>query len=396
LNLRRFIQIYAVAGLLALAVFWAFYSQRLLKKLEEETLFRSRLYASYIRSLASPETQMLLENLLFEEIVSQVDFPVVITDSAGNPQSFRNVPVHDTVPEALPRFIQKLDREHEPIPIRAVIPVMDSLTQDTVKLDTLTLSVLHYGLPKSWTMLQYFPLIQISFIVLFVILGFVFIVASSRREQEKLWVALARETAHQLGTPVSSLLGWSELIRPKLDAEASKEIVADLERIKGILDRFARIGDKPRLEPHEIEPIISQTVRFMQHRAPSRIDFEVEVSGNARLLMDPTLISWTLENLIRNSIDAIGRKSGKITVAGKKAEKGNNYEITITDTGTGIQVKHARDVFRTGFSTKQHGWGIGLALSRRVIQQLHHGKLRVKSSRPGKTVLSILLRIWQE
>jgi len=396
LNLRRFIQIYAVAGLLALAVFWAFYSQRLLKKLEEETLFRSRLYASYIRSLASPETQMLLENLLFEEIVSQVDFPVVITDSAGNSQSFRNVPVRDTVPEALPRFIRKLDREHEPIPIRAVIPVMDSLTQDTIKLDTLTLSVLHYGLPKSWTMLQYFPLIQISFIVLFVILGFVFIVASSRREQEKLWVALARETAHQLGTPVSSLLGWSELIRPKLDAEASKEIVADLERIKGILDRFARIGDKPRLEPHEIEPIISQTVRFMQRRAPSRIDFEVEVSGNARLLMDPTLISWTLENLIRNSIDAIGRKSGKITVAGKKAEKGNYYEITITDTGTGIEVKHARDVFRTGFSTKKHGWGIGLALSRRVIQQLHHGKLRVKSSRPGKTVLSILLRIWQE
>jgi len=245
-------------------------------------------------------------------------------------------------------------------------------------------------------MLQYFPLIQISFIVLFVILGFVFIVASSRREQEKLWVALARETAHQLGTPVSSLLGWSELIRPKLDAEASKEIGADLERIKGILDRFARIGDRPRLEPHEIEPIISRTVRFMQHRAPSRIDFEVEVSGNARLLMDPTLISWTLENLIRNSIDAIGRKSGKIKVAGKKAEKGNNYEITITDTGTGIQVKHARDVFRTGFSTKKHGWGIGLALSRRVIQQLHHGKLRVKSSRPGKTVLSILLRIWQE
>ncbi len=396
MNLRRFIQIYAVAGLLALAVFWAFYSQRLLKKLEEETLFRSRLYASYIRSLASPETQMLLENLLFEEIVSQMDFPVVITDSAGNPQSFRNVPVHDTVPEALPQFIQKLDREHEPIPIRAVIPLLDSISQDTVRLDTLTLSVLHYGLPKSWTMLQYFPLIQISFIVLFVILGFVFIVASSRREQEKLWVALARETAHQLGTPVSSLLGWSELIRPKLDAEASKEIVADLERIKGILDRFARIGDKPRLEPHEIEPIINQTVRFMQHRAPSRINFEVEVSENARLLMDPTLISWTLENLIRNSIDAIGRKSGKITVAGKKPEKGNNYEITITDTGTGIQVKHARDVFRTGFSTKQHGWGIGLALSRRVIQQLHHGKLRVKSSRPGKTVLSILLRIWQE
>jgi signal transduction histidine kinase len=348
LNLRRFIQIYAVAGLLALAVFWAFYSQRLLKQLEEETLFRSRLYASYIRSIASPESEMLLENLLFEEIVSQIDFPVVITDALGNPQSFRNVPDRDTTSEALPRFIQKLEREHEPIPIRAVVPVMDSSGRDTLKLDTLTLSILHYGLPKSWTMLQYFPLIQISFIVLFIILGFVFIFASARREQERLWVALARETAHQLGTPVSSLMGWSELIRPKLDKEASREITADLERIKGILDRFARIGDKPHLEPHEIEPLINETVDFMQRRAPSRIKISSEVKENIRLLIDPTLLSWTLENLIRNSI------------------------------------------------SKKHGWGIGLALSRRVIERIHHGKLKVKSSKPGKTVLSILLRIWQE
>ncbi len=393
MNLRRFFQIYAVAGLLALAVFWAFYSQRLLKKLEEETLFRSNLYASYIRSLASPETQMLLENILFEEIVSQIDFPVVITDADGNPQSFRNVPDRDTLPEAIPEFIEKLDREHEPIPIRAVIPTFDPETADTTGTDTLTLSILHYGLPASWTMLQYFPLIQISFIVLFVILGFVFIFASSRREQERLWVALARETAHQLGTPVSSLLGWSELIRPKLDEEASREIGIDLERIKGILDRFARIGDKPRLEPHEIEPIIKSTVDFMQRRAPSRIKITGEVDKNLRLLIDPTLISWTLENLIRNSIDAIGRKQGSIIVQGKQAEKSGHYEITVTDTGPGIQTKHAGDIFRTGFSSKKHGWGIGLALSRRVIEQIHHGKLKVKSSKPGKTVLSILLKI---
>jgi hypothetical protein len=393
LNLRRFFQIYAVAGLLALAIFWAFYSQRLLKKLEEETLFRSNLYASYIRSLASPETQMLLENILFEEIVSQVDFPVVITDADGNPQSFRNVPDRDTLPEAMPEFIEKLDREHEPIPIRAVIPTFDPETADTTGTDTLTLSILHYGLPTSWTMLQYFPLIQISFIVLFVILGFVFIFASSRREQERLWVALARETAHQLGTPVSSLLGWSELIRPKLDEEASREIGIDLERIKGILDRFARIGDKPRLEPHEIEPIIKSTVDFMQRRAPSRVKITGEVDKNLRLLIDPTLISWTLENLIRNSIDAIGRKQGSIIVQGKQAEKSGHYEITVTDTGPGIQTKHAGDIFRTGFSSKKHGWGIGLALSRRVIEQIHHGKLKVKSSKPGKTVLSILLKI---
>lgn len=395
MNLRRFIQIYVVAGILALAVFWAFYSQRFLRQLEEETLFRSRLYANYIRSLASPESEMLLENLLFEEIVSKIDFPVVITDSAGNPQSYRNVAEKDTSKAELEELIGELDREHQPIPIRTVIPVIDTMTTDTTGLDTITLSVLHYGQPRSFRILQYFPLIQISFIVLFVILGFVFIFASARREQERLWIALARETAHQLGTPVSSLLGWFEMVRPKLEEEARKEIGADLERIKGILDRFARIGDRPALEPHHIGPIIEETAQFMRRRTPSRISITTRIADNPRLLIDPTLLSWTLENLIRNSIDAIGANQGTINLEGRTVEKDKRYEITVTDTGRGISSKHAREVFRTGYSTKKHGWGIGLALARRVIQQFHRGRLKVKSSKPGKTILSIVLPIWQ-
>ncbi len=396
MNLRRFFQIYAVAGLLVLAVFWAFYSQRLLKQLEEETLFRSKLYASYIKALSAEESEMLLQNLLFEEVVTKTDFPVVITDSAGNPQSSRNVPAKDTTPQALPAFIENLDRQRDPIPIKATKPRIDTLTLDTVGLDTVVLSVLHYGLPESWTMLQYFPLIQATFIALFVILGFVLIFASARREQDRLWVAFARETAHQLGTPVSSLMGWIDLVKPKLTREASKEMYTDVERIKEILDRFARIGDKPRLEPHSIEPIIKHTSEFMQRRAPSRIGFEITIEEDARLLVDPTLLSWTLENLIRNGIDAIGRKQGIITITGTKISSGKRYEITISDTGQGIQTRHTGDIFRTGFTTKKHGWGIGLALSRRVVERLHHGKLKVKSSKPGKTTMSIVLPVWQE
>lgn len=396
MNLRRFFQIYAVAGILVLAVFWAFYSQRLLKRLEEETQFRSKLYASYIKALSAEESEMLLQNLLFEEVVTKTDFPVVITDSIGNPQSFRNVPPKDTTPQELPGFIENLDRQRDPIPIKATKPRVDSLTLDTVGLDTVTLSVLHYGLPESWTMLQYFPLIQASFIALFVILGFVLIFASARREQDRLWVAFARETAHQLGTPVSSLMGWIDLIKPKLDKEAAKEMHIDVDRIREILDRFARIGDRPRLEPHSIEPILKHTVEFMRRRAPSRIEFETIIEEDARLLVDPTLVSWTLENLIRNGIDAIGRKQGSITVTGTRIPSSNRYEITVTDTGQGIQARHLGDIFRTGFTTKKHGWGIGLALSRRVIERLHHGKLKVKYSKPGKTTLSIVLPLWQE
>lgn len=387
MNLRRFLQIYAIAGLIVLAGFWAFYSQRLLKQLEGETLLRSKLYASYV---TSPESSAALENVIFEEIVSKIDFPVVITDTAGNPQSFRNVPPKDTTPANLPAFVEKLDRERSPIPIKAVIDI------DTLQKDTLTLSVLHYGLPESWTMLRYFPVIQAFFIILFVILGFIYIFASARRDQDRLWVALAREAAHQLGTPVSSLLGWSEFTRTKVDKEVSNEIQADLERIREILDRFARIGDKPRLEPHDIGPLIVHTVEFMRHRAPSKIELSCEIKETRRLLIDPTLISWALENLIRNGIDAIGRKQGSIAVAAGKIEGKKMYEITVTDSGIGIPQGHTKDIFRTGFSTKKHGWGIGLALSRRVIEQLHRGKLRVKSSKAGKTIMSIALPLWHE
>jgi two-component system, sporulation sensor kinase D len=396
LNLRRFLQIYAVAGLLALAVLWAIYSQRLLKQLETETQFRSNLYASYIRALEDPQSEMLLENLLFEEVVLKIDFPVILTDSEGNIQSSKNIPDADTTPAKILSYIEKLDRQRDPIPIRAVVPVLDSITAETLALDTPTLTVLHYGLPESWAMLQYFPLIQTSFIVLFVLLGFIFIFASARRAQDRLWVALAREAAHQLGTPISSLMGWNELIRPHISAEAASEIDADLKRIRGILDRFARIGDKPRREPHDIKPIITQTIEFMKHRAPSRIEFKIENIEDAKLLIDETLISWVLENLVRNGIDAIGRKSGTISIQGTISSKRSNYLITVTDTGPGIPAKHNRDIFRTGFSTKKHGWGIGLALSRRVIHQLHKGKLKLKSSKPGKTVMSICLPLWHE
>ncbi|MBD3285455.1 hypothetical protein GF338_03875, partial [candidate division WOR-3 bacterium] len=128
MNLRRFLQIYAVAGLLVLAVFWAFYSQRLMRKLQEETLFRSRLYASYIEAAGFKEGGMMLENLLFEEIVSKIDFPVVITDVEGNPQSFRNVPEKDTLSEALPEFVEDLDKQSNPIPIRAEVPLVDTVS----------------------------------------------------------------------------------------------------------------------------------------------------------------------------------------------------------------------------------------------------------------------------
>jgi len=396
LNLRRFLQLYAVAGIIVLAIFWAFYSQRLLRQLEDATLFRSRLYAKYISTLSPSQTNVSLEDIIFEEVFDKIDFPVVISNTKGNPPSLRNVPNKDTVGNNLSAVIEKLDKEHRPIPIKAIIPVIDTITGDTIGVDTNTLSILHYGSPKSWKMLQYFPLIQISFIVFFVILGFVFIFASAKRAQDRLWVVLAREAAHQLGTPVSSLMGWSELIRPKISKEAADEIHADLERIKGILNRFARIGDKPRLEPHPIKPVIEATLEFMKHRAPSRIEFTYSIPENIQLLMDPTLISWTLENLIRNGIDAIGRKKGSIHIEGHPLAKGKHFELTVTDSGAGIDAKHARDIFRTGFTTKKHGWGIGLALSKRVIEHFHKGKLKMKSSKPGKTVLSIILPLWHE
>lgn len=379
----KLLQVYFVLGAIVLAGLWYFYSRVLLARLEKETQVRSRIYAQYLNRITEPEEVGSAElDIIFEEVIRKIDFPVIISDARGNPtNNFRNLDEKNPTPERLKILMQRLDKEHQPIFVTVASGE--------------TLSIVHYGFSRAEKMLRIYPFFQLVFLFAFLLLGIWGILVYKRREQEQIWTALAKETAHQLATPVSSLWGWLEVINkqnPKFDF---KEVEEDLIRIREVLERFSRIGLPPALKVQPIGDTITKTVSFIQRRAPKSIHFELNLKVNPTVLVDDVLISWTLENLIKNSIDAIGEASGMILIQTAISPDQRFFEIEVTDTGLGISQNRIDEIFKAGFTSKKYGWGVGLTLAKRIIEEYHQGKLVLKDTKPGQTVFSIFLPIVQ-
>ncbi len=375
---RRFIALYFIIGLIVLALLWNYYSQKFLRQMESETELRSRLYAAYVKSLSAENTEKELLNIIFDEVIKKINFPVIITDSLGNIMASRNL--KDTTTAFKREFLKKLDKKKEPIDIKTVLP----------EGDTLFLGKLHYGLPGSFGILKYFPIIQLAFIISFVLLGLFAIFEFIKRENDHLWVSLTKEAAHQLGTPVSSLLAWMEFLKDKLDKDTIEQIRFDVDRVQDIVNRFSRIGTMPELHEIDIKKVVHETLRFIKRRASSLIEFKEDVKPVERILGDEVLLSWVLENLFKNSLDAIGPAKGMIEVKTEVLRDAKTYNIYIIDSGEGIKDKGK--IFNPGYTTKSHGWGIGLVLAKRIIES-HKGKLRVIDSKKGLTTILIQLPI---
>lgn len=251
---------------------------------------------------------------------------------------------------------------------------------------------IYYGDSYLLTQLRYFPYVQMAIILLFLAVVIIAISAANRSIQNQVWVGLSKETAHQLGTPLSSITGWLELLRDREEnAEAVSEMEKDLGRLQLVADRFSKVGSAPQLEEENLMARLHSMVDYMQKRSPSKVtislhsneeDIPVNISG--------PLFDWVIENLMRNSLDAMDGK-GSITV--NVQDHPQQVIIDITDTGKGIARHQLKKVFNPGFTTKKRGWGLGLSLARRIVQRYHHGSIFVKSSELGKgTTFRIILR----
>jgi two-component system, sporulation sensor kinase D len=383
----RFLQLYFVAGIIILAGFWVFYTRYLIKQLEKETEVRTRIYAQYMRRATEPSTETSAElDIIFEEVIQKIDFPVIITNAENEPISFKNLGENNPSPSRLKVLMKRLDTEHAPIALTVA-------ENDTVK----TLGAIHYGISSSSKTLRTYPFFQLGFLVIFIILGVWAIIIYHKHEREQIWNTLAKETAHQLATPMSSFAGWLETLKDCADlkgtSQSLEEMGQDLARMKEVLERFSRIGLPPELKEHSIKEIIRQSVTFVQRRSSKNIEFSANFEYDPVVKIDDVLFSWTIENLLKNSVDAIGVNSGKIEVVTKSAPDNRYLEIDIIDTGEGIKPNKTKDIFKTGVSTKKYGWGVGLTLAKRIIEEYHSGKLILQSSQPGKTVFTILLPI---
>jgi signal transduction histidine kinase len=362
-----------------------------------EILTRERefanLYAKSIEFIASDESQSGEYAFIFNTIVNSntINFPIVVTDAKSHePTIIKNVEIDSTLPkskqkEKLKELIAEMDEVNQPIKVSVQ--------------DTLILSYLHYGQSALVTRLKTLPIIQFFVAGVFIFLGYFGFNYIKRTEQSNLWVGLSRETAHQLGTPLSSLMGWNELIKtnankPDKVRSLTEEMTNDLDRLNKIANRFSKIGSKPDLKEENLYSVIDKIIKYFEIRIPKistgtfennpkgKIDLSISGSKTASALINCELFEWVMENLTKNALDAIEGSEGRITF--DIQDKGSYIFIDITDSGKGIDLRFKKDIFRPGYSTKQRGWGLGLSLSKRIIETYHKGKLFIKESEPGR------------
>ena len=318
---------------------------------------------------------------VLEYVMPTINFPIIIT-SADEIYAFKNLNlelVDDEVErkERIQRLAKRMDVLFEPL---SVPLVADRVMQ------------IHYGDPAIIKQLRWLPYMELGGVFLFILVGFMGFQLVRRSEKNFIWAGLAREAAHQLGTPISSMLGWTKLLED--DHEDREAILTgmaqDLERLKAISERFHKIGANPLLSELDITQLARDSVIYMRTRIPARSKIQLNLVGEPLTIRgEPVLLTWALENLIKNALDAMRGYEGQIQVVISSENK--RVIIDVQDNGSGISRTDRRNIFKPGFSTKTRGWGLGLSLTQRIIEVTHHGKIRLLRSRPGETVFRISL-----
>jgi len=364
----RALVIYFLIGIGLIGIVTFIYSNYLIQRIKQETETTSRIFAKYASGPVMDEAALM--ELIFQEVIQKIDFPVVLTDAEGNPTFSKNVSDKN-----LHSAVVDLDRSHEPIPI--IIHHAE---------DSTLVGHVHYGLSPFTKSLQILPFVETVFLIAFLFLGFWGYLIYRKSEEEKIWNSLARETAHQLATPLSSLVGWLEAFRSKLSSEVYEGINEDAQRMREVLEKFSRIGLPPRLVIKDPIPTILKSVAYMKKRAHKKITFVEHFDTLPDIKFDDILLGWAIENILKNGLDAIGSRAGTITM---KTYTLNGAVIEISDTGKGI--KQAADIFKPGFTTKKYGWGLGLVLTKRIIEDYHEGKLILKETGSKGTTFHILI-----
>ena len=354
------------------------YTQFLVRSLKTEERKKVEMWAEATRLINSADSTQNLDFLL-SIIENNNTVPVILTDGSDNIIATRNieqVKIEDTGTMGVK--LEKMRSDNQPI----IIDLANGSTNRIYYKDSIILS-----------QLIYYPFVQLGFIILFILASYLALSSSRKAEQNRVWLGLSKETAHQLGTPTTSLSGWVELLQNNYpDLPVTKELALDVKRLEKVTERFSRIGSKPSLTQENILGLILNSVNYLKSRSSSKVLFVLTFSSDdeINLPVNPALFEWVVENVCKNGIDAM-EGNGEITI---KVEEEDKYAvIDISDTGKGMPKSSWKKVFSPGYTTKKRGWGLGLSLAKRIIEEYHHGKIFVKSSEPGKgTCIRIMMK----
>lgn len=372
-QIRR-VKILLVLAAVMIAVASLVVSHILTRDLADEERGKMEVWAEAMRTLNRADENTDI-NLVLKVINGNNTIPVIVLDSKGRVQDFRNIDIPDakTYSDSL-AFAESMSKQllNENHSIR--ISLDDGIPTDYIDVcysDSLMLR-----------RLAFYPYVQLGVVMIFVVIAIFALLTSKRAEQNKVWVGLSKETAHQLGTPISSLMAWTEMLKESYpDDSLIPEMDKDVKRLQLIADRFSKIGSLPEPVPASLAEVLNHVIDYMDRRTSKKVamvrDFpehDVVVRINA------SLFEWVIENLCKNAVDAM-EGEGRITLAYR--EEGTRAVIEVTDTGKGIRKKDIRNVFRPGFTTKKRGWGLGLSLAKRIVEEYHHGHIFVKKSEVG-------------
>ncbi len=365
------------AGAIGFLSLW--YTNNLVKELEGEERAKAKMWADATKLLLSPDYEGDVD-ILLEIVRANNTIPVILMDNNGNITGSRNLDSSlMEKPGYLEAMVQKMAQSNEPMEIEYV--------------EGANIKV-YYENSILLTKLKYYPYFQLSIIALFLAVSYFAFSYSRRSEQNQVWVGMSKETAHQLGTPISSLMAWLDYIKESdsnLPAMVIEEMDRDIERLLLITERFSKVGSEPVLEKHDLIECINQTVNYLKARAPSKVQFELQMPQLPMYAMvNVPLFAWVIENVTKNAIDAMDG-NGKIIFKVKMGTKDILFDII--DNGKGVPKSKFETIFKPGFTTKKRGWGLGLSLVKRIVENYHRGQIFVKESIPNeKTVFRVVLK----
>jgi len=357
------------------------YTQSIINDLRNESRETVSLYAQIIaKSVTSADDNEL--DFIFREIILKVTFPIIQSDIDGNPVNWRNIGNDDEMDKVkVQQMMAAMDSQNNPIPLVVALEGEIGFQPQVYELGHL-----HFGDSVLIRRLKMLPYIEIGAVALFIFFGFSGFQVIRKTEKQHIWFGMARETAHQLGTPISSLMGWVERLKdhPEESSQLASEMDTDVLRLQEINERFSRMGSVPKMENVEVKTVLEDLKSYFQRRLPSsagNVRLRVK-SQEATVTTSPTLLTWVLENLIKNAIDSIDKESGEVTLRSEIMD--TEVSILVNDNGRGIVRRDWKNVFRPGYTTKERGWGVGLSMVQRIVEDFLEGSIQIKSSEIGK------------
>jgi signal transduction histidine kinase len=369
--MRRSALVVVMIGVALLLGSYVAFTQRVVAELRQEAQRTSEMFGEVLAA-QDPNVDPASALLELANDIRESGVPMIVTDAAGNPTATANLPFDAEDPGAR-EWIARLDAQNSPIVARGLG----------------TNQVIHFGHTPLVRGLQIIPMAQVAFLVLLLLAGAYAVQTRARADRERVWAGMARESAHQLGTPISSLSGWIELLGDREGDELSQRAVGhmagDIERLERVAHRFERIGRPPQQEEVDAAEILERVTGYFGARVPTlahAVAIELNSAGELPMKGDAVLIEWALEAVVKNAVDALAGRGGRIVVEGSRLPEGD-IRIRVTDDGAGVPRELRRRIFDAGFTTKERGWGIGLALAKRIVSEWHRGSLALVPSERG-------------